>query len=444
MGVWRGDDDEARKQMEGRFFKVKTTEQVISILEGFHSLDEEFVALEQALGRVLSRDMFSPEDLPSFSRSSVDGFAVRAKDTFGATEAMPSLCEITGEVLMGEAPEGMVWSGAAWKIPTGGMLPEGADAVVMLEHSHRLDARTIEISRPVSPLENIILPGDDFSKGSLVLEKGKRLRSQDLGVLAGVGFLRVPVVRRPRVAVISTGDEIVPIGKTPGPGQVRDINGITLCSFCLSSGAEPITMGIIPDRLENLLKAVQASITAADMVWISGGSSVGVRDLTLKVFESMPDFELLVHGISISPGKPTIIARSGAKALVGLPGHVASALVVAEIFMGRLIARLSGGTGEGELAGPLEAVLSRNVESAPGREDYIRVRLTEKEGRRIAEPVFGKSGLISSLVVSDGLVRIEMNCEGLYEGEKVLVYPFTTALGGRRDMILPDAGLTAR
>ncbi len=429
--------------MEGRFFKVKTTDEVISILESFQPLEEEFVALEQGLGRVLSRDIFSPEDMPCFSRSSVDGFAVRARDTFGATEAMPSLFEITGEVLMGEAPEGMVWSGAAWKIPTGGMIPEGSDAVVMLEHSQKLDDRTIEISRPVSPLENVISRGDDLSRDALILSNGRRLRSQDLGVLAGVGVLRVPVTRRPKVAVISTGDEIVPIGKTPGPGQVRDINRMTLCSFCLSAGAEPLAMGIIPDRFENLLKAVQGAISAADMVWISGGSSVGARDLTLKVFESMPNFELLVHGISISPGKPTIIARSGGKALVGLPGHVASALVVAEVFMGRLIARLSGEASRG-MPRPFEAVLSRNVESAPGREDYIRVKLVEKGGRTFAEPVFAKSGLISSLVVSDGLVKIDMNCEGLYEGEKVLVYPFATELGGLRDLTLPEAGLTAR
>jgi molybdopterin molybdotransferase len=416
--------------MEAKFFKVKTAREVISIIDGFDPLEEEFVALENALGRILGRDVISPEDLPSFSRSSVDGFAVRAKDTFGATESMPALCEITGEVIMGEAPDGVVWSGAAWRIPTGGMLPEGADAVVMLEHCHRLDETTIEITRPVSPLENVILPGDDFPKGTEVLSKGRRLRSQDLGVLAGLGILRVPVIRRPRVAVISTGDEIVPIGKAPGPGKVRDINRITLCSFCQGAGAEPVALGIVPDRFEALAKALHDGLDGADMVWISGGSSVGTRDLTLKVFESIPDFQLLVHGISISPGKPTIIGRVGKKALVGLPGHTASALVVAQIFMTRLIRRLSGQgpPTPGEVS-TIKAVLSRNVESAPGREEYIRVRIVKKGAGLFAEPVFAKSGLISSLVVSDGLVRVDMNCEGLYQGEEVDVIPFGEGAG---------------
>ncbi|RJR25736.1 MAG: molybdopterin molybdenumtransferase MoeA [Desulfobacteraceae bacterium] len=415
--------------MEGRFFKVKTSQEVLAIIDGFHPLDEEFAAVEQGLGRVLSRDITAPEDLPAFSRSSVDGFAVRARDTFGATEAMPALCEIKGEVIMGEVPEGTLWAGTAWRIPTGGMLPEGADAVVMVEHSHLLDEKTVEITRPVSPLENVILPGDDFGKGSLVLGKGHRLRSQDLGVLAGLGILRVPVARRPRVAVISTGDEIVPIGKSPKPGQVRDINRITLSAFCINAGAEPFALGIFPDRFDAVAKAVRDGLEAADMVWISGGSSVGTRDLTLKVFETIPEFELLAHGISISPGKPTIIGKSRNKALVGLPGHVVSALVVAEIFMGRLLSRLSGESPVRTfLNQPIEAVLSRNVESAPGREDYIRVRLKEKQGIIYAEPIFAKSGLISSLVVSDGLIRIDVNCEGLYEGEKVPVLQFSTGL----------------
>ena len=417
--------------MEARFFKVKTSQEVFSIIDGFEPLEEEFIALEEALGRILSRPILSPEDLPAFSRSSVDGFALRAKDTFGATESMPALCEITGEVIMGEAPEGIVWSGAAWRIPTGGMLPEGADAVVMLEHCHRLDERTIEITRPVSPLENVILPGDDFPKGAQVLSKGRRLRSQDLGVLAGLGVLRVPVIRRPRVAVISTGDEIVPIGKSPRPGQVRDINRVTLCSFCMGAGAEPVALGIVPDRFEALAKAVRDGLEGADMVWISGGSSVGTRDLTLKVFESLPGFQLLVHGISISPGKPTIIGRTGPRALVGLPGHTASALVVAQVFMTRLIGRLGGheSAAFGQ-ARPLKAFLTRNVESAAGREEYIRVRLISREDKLFAEPVFAKSGLISSLVVSDGLVRVDMNCEGLYEGEEVDVMAFHEGAGG--------------
>ena len=413
------------------FFKVKTSEEVFQIIEQFAPLGEETVPLDKAFGRVLSRDITSSEDLPGFHRSSMDGYAVRAKDTFGATESLPAMIQVTGEVIMGQVPSKGVGPGQGMKISTGGMLPEGADGVVMLEYAHVLDEKTIEVSRTISPLENVILPDDDFRKGSPILEKGAVLRPQDLGVMAGIGLSEVSVHRRPRVAIISTGDEVVPIGQRPKPGQVRDINTYTLSAFCWQSGAEPLALGLCKDNFEELRARVEKGLREADTVWISGGSSVGSRDMTLKVFESFQDMELLVHGISISPGKPTIIARIGAKAVFGLPGHTASAMVVAEVFLNPFLSRLSG---EGDFTGPLnkgvEAELSRNIESASGREDYIRVRLMEKEGRLLAEPIFGKSGLISTLVEADGLVRVERNTEGLYKGERVRVLFIHPERGG--------------
>ena len=407
------------------FFKVKTTEEVLEIVREFRPLHDEKIPLFGSLGRVLSSDIVSPEDLPGFPRSAMDGFAVRAKDTFGAGENLPAFFELAGEVSMGEVPSVKVGPGSAVKISTGGMLPEGADAVAIVEHCRLLDESTLEVMRAVSPQEHVIRPGDDFAKGATVLKKGSILRPQDVGVMAGLGILEAPVYKRPRVAVISTGDEIVPIDRSPRPGEVRDINTYTLHAFCTQCGADPLALGLSGDRFDSLKELVGRGLEGADTVWISGGSSVGTRDLTIKVLESFPSVELLVHGISISPGKPTILARIGSKAVFGLPGHTASAMVVAHVFLRPFLESVSGCTRN-----PLkeerfvEAVLSRNVESASGREDYIRVKLSRAESGWVAEPLFGKSGLISTLVEGDGLVKIGLNEEGLYQGDKVRVEIF--------------------
>lgn len=413
------------------FFKVKRPCEVFDIIDRFGPSGEEIVPLERSLGRVLSRDVTSPENLPGFFRSTMDGYAVRAKDTFGASESLPALFRVLGEVKMGESPDMVVGEGEAVAISTGGMLPDGADSVVMVEYCNLLDEGTLEVSRGSSPLENIIQPGDDFMQGDIVLKKGRMLRPQDLGALAGLGQSEAHVYKKTRVAIISTGDEVVSINESPLPGQVRDMNRYTLEAVCRRAGAEPLFMGLCPDDFKPLKRLVEEALSVADTVWISGGSSVGTRDMTLKVFESLPDFELLVHGISVSPGKPTIIGKSSSQPVIGLPGQVASALVVAEVFCRRLILRLSGQKrGSGRDDAYIEAELSRNIESSGGREDYIRVKLTKDKNRLIAEPVFGKSGLISTLVGADGFIRIDMNTEGLYEGDRVKVFFFDSLNGG--------------
>ena len=410
------------------FFKVKTTEEVLELVQQVEPVEEEIVQLNRAFGRVLSRDIVAPEDLPGFPRTSVDGYAIKAKDSFGATESLPALLEIAGEVGMGQVPAVTVAAGQAVRISTGGMVPKGADGVVMVEYCRLMDQTTVEVSRAISPQENVIQPDDDFKKGAAVRLKGWRLRSQDVGVLAGLGITEVPVYRKPRVAIISTGDEVVPVKARPNPGQVRDINTYTLSAFTTEEGAEPVPVGLCRDDFENLRNMLLKGLDMADTVWISGGSSVGTRDLTLKVFESIDGTELLVHGISISPGKPTIIARKGASVIFGLPGHTASAMVVAEVFLAPFLKRLGGETTFGEkVNNKVGAKLSRNIESASGRDDFIRVRLTRKDGVWIAEPIFGKSGLISTLVEADGLLRIDRNTEGLYEGQEVEVIRFKTA-----------------
>ncbi len=412
------------------FFKVKTSEETLEILKGFNPCGEETVPLVEALGRVLSKEITAPENLPEFSRTTVDGYAVRAKDTFGASESLPAFLEMTGEVIMGQVPTGTVTPGKAIRISTGGMMPDSADAVVMIEYCHSLDEKTIEVSRTVSPLENVIQPGDDIKKGTVIFERGYILRPQDLGLLAGLGIGKMTAFKRPRVAIISTGDEVIPIDQRPKPGQVRDINTYTLSAFCAQAGALPINLGLCKDNSSDLREMVARGIETADTLWISGGSSVGTRDITMKVLESFPDMELLVHGISISPGKPTIIARIGKKAVFGLPGHVASAMVVAEVFLNPFLSRLSGETKAlDDNHFYVQAELTRNIESASGRDDYIRVKLDKKEGRYFAEPIFGKSGLISTLVEAHGLVKIARNTEGLYQGQVVNVLLFKPMKG---------------
>jgi molybdopterin molybdotransferase len=401
------------------FFKVKTREEVWDEFERFSPLPSEEISLDQALNRVLAESIIAKADLPSFTRSIVDGYAVRARDTFGASASLPSLLEIVGEVGMGETISFELSGGKAARIPTGGMLPAGADSVVMVEYTEELDQKSVAISRSVAPLENIIRPGDDFNAGQEVLQAGKQLRPQEIGLLAGLGQNKILVRARPKVAIISTGDEIVPIEKEPRLGELRDINSHSLAAMVESCGGVPLQLGLSPDHFSILREKCQEALDRADICLISGGSSVGSRDLTLDVLASFEGSEVLVHGVAISPGKPTLLVKVGEKGFWGLPGHVASAMVVFKVLVRPFMDYLRGvqlSLGEGR---PVRAQLNRNVASKHGREDFVRVRITEKDSELIAEPIFGESALISTLVRAHGLVRIDRHTEGLYAGEIV-------------------------
>jgi molybdopterin molybdotransferase len=403
------------------FFKVKTREEVWGEFYRFTPLASEEISLAQALNRVLSDPVIAKEDLPSFTRSIVDGYAVRAQDTFGASESLPSLLEIVGEVDMGETVPFELSGGKAARIPTGGMLPAGSDSVVMVEYTEELDKKSVAISRSVAPLENVIRPGDDFKAGQEVLQAGKLLRPQEIGLLAGLGQKKIRAARQPKVAIISTGDEIVPIEMEPRPGELRDINSHSLAAMVENCGGVPLQLGLSPDQSPALRKKCQEALDRADICLISGGSSVGSRDLTLEVLASFEDSEVLVHGVAISPGKPTLLVKAGDKGFWGLPGHVASAMVVFQVLVRPFMAYLRGtqlSLGEGR---PVRAQLNRNVASKYGREDFVRVKLKEEDGNFVAEPIFGESALISTLVRADGLVRIDRHTEGLYADEQVEV-----------------------
>ncbi|HEB51190.1 MAG TPA: molybdopterin molybdenumtransferase MoeA [Desulfobulbus sp.] len=408
------------------FFQLISPGELLSLLDRFDPLETGTVALDEGLGRVLATDISAPGPLPPFSRSTMDGYAVRARDTFGCSESEPALLNVTGEIAMGSPGRDIVLQpGQTARIWTGGELPEGGDAVVMVEYSHQLDDRTVEIFRPVAPGENVIRTGEDFGSGEAVLTRGHRLRPQDLGVLAGLGITEIPVFRQPRVAIISTGDELVPPDQEPGPGRIRDINSTTLASLVRETGAIPTCHGIIKDDLETMQAACDRALAESDMVLLSGGSSVGRRDFTLQVLEGIEGGELLAHGVAIRPGKPTILARAGNRAVFGLPGHVASAMVVFYLFVRPLIRRFSGsGTDSGLVR--IRAVTGQPIPSAIGREEYVRVSLSRTaEGDPVATPVYGRSGLLRPLVRADGLLVIGRDVEGLDAGSAapVLLLP---------------------
>lgn len=405
------------------FFRLKTPSEVINILDEIsHPLPSETIDITEAYGRIISEDIISPVDMPGFVRSSMDGYALKAKDTFGASQGSPAYLKLIGQVNVGESPSMKLTEGTAVKVYTGSMIPEGSDAVLMLEYADELDDGTIEILRPVAPGENIVRKDEDIAKGETILEKGHMLRPQEVGALAGMGILSVKVVKKPTIAIISSGDEIIPPDQTPKEGQIRDINSYSLAGLTMKFGGIPINMGIVPDDYELLRDKLTSAISLADVVLISGGSSVGSRDKTLDAIKSLPDVDVLVHGIAIRPGKPTIIAKAMDKFVFGLPGNPVSVMVTFQLFVGHLIRSLLGIKDRFPLQ--MKAILTRNVASAPGREDYICVRLKDVNGTTYAEPILGKSALISLMVKADGLIRIPLNVEGLETNSEVDVIPF--------------------
>ena len=410
-----------------QFLKVKTADEVLSILDGIQPLPPEPVSLALACGRRLASDITACEPSPHFARATMDGYAVRARDTFGASESLPALLERSGEVVLGKAPKLSIAPGKAVDIPTGGMLPKGADAVVMVEYTSVLDNTTIEITRPVAPGENVLKPGDDIALGETLFRQGAMLRPQDVGVLAALGIVELEVFRVPLVALISTGDEIVPVEtRLLEPGKVRDINSLSLAAQIKSAGARIGVQEWVSDRLEDLVSACQAALIGHDVIVLSGGSSVGVRDYTTQVLAALPESELLVHGVAIRPGKPTIFGRAGGVLFWGLPGQPVSALITCREFVLASLRKLQG-MMKPELAQAcaLRAILNRQVPSVHGMTEYVPVALSLGSGGAIeASPVFGKSGAISILARADGYVVIAEHVEGLDRGAEVCVFLF--------------------
>ncbi len=392
----------------------------------FQKPTEISLPIEDAYGMVISRDIFSAEDLPGFSRSTVDGYAVRSADTFGATEGLPAYLTVVAEISMGQQPQVTLRKGEMARIATGGMLPEGADAAAMLEHTQDLGGKMIEVIRPVSPGENVIRAGEDAKKGERVLQSGRRLRPQDVGALAGLGITDVWAYEKPRISIISTGDEIVAPNKPVRPGEVRDINSYTLAGMISDAGGIADKKGIFSDQYGILRKVVEEALQVSQMVLITGGSSVGTKDMTAKVINDLGSPGVLFHGVSLKPGKPMIGGVAADVPIFGLPGHPAAVHVCFEIFI-RPVLVIQSGEMESHFRKKRRAVLariSRNVSSSPGREEHIGVSIEERDGELWAVPLLGKSGLITTLTRADGTAVIPLRKSGLQAGDIVEVRLF--------------------
>jgi len=415
----------ATKDMLGRSGLTPVDQAVQILMDQLNTIvpESETVSLDLALDRILGEPVISPEDLPAAARSTMDGYVVRAADTFGASQTMPCYLNITGEVIMGEEPVGEVEKGCCHKIPTGGLLPHGANSVVMFEHTVPVDDTMIEIVKGIGEGTNLIQRGEDISRNAEALPAGHLLRPQDIGLLAGLGIAEVSVFKKVSVGIVSTGDEIVPYGDNPLPGQIRNINSITLAGMIKRAGGLCVDYGIVSDKFDIFFPALEKAVQENDIVLFSGGSSVGVRDLGEQAVEALGPPGIFIHGVALKPGKPILMGLSKTTPVFGLPGHPVSALVCFDLFVLPAILKLSGIKNKVELPpATLSARLSRNINSAPGRRDLVRVKLQYDNDTWTADPIMGKSGSISTLSRAHGYFTIEEDSQGVSEGTNVKVF----------------------
>jgi molybdopterin molybdotransferase len=420
----------ARDQRE--FFTVKTVSEALTGFRPARRTPIERVSLDDALGRVPAESIGAPYALPGFARATVDGFAVRAADTYGASEGLPGYLDLAGEARMGRPPETEVRPGTAVAIATGAPLPPGADAVLKIEHTQAATPELLEVLRPVAPGEGMVRADEDAAPGSELVRPGRPLRAQDLGMLAAAGIAELAVYARPRVSIVSTGDELVP-AEAPdlAVGQVRDSSAPALSALVREAGGEPHFAGIVPDDREALAerlrttlnlkgsdpsRVVEGSLQGCDVLVVSAGSSVGARDETAAAIASLGEPGIWCHGLAFRPGKPTLLADCGGVPVIGLPGNPRSALVVFRL-IGMPIVRLVAGCTHPPPEPTVRARLTRNLPSAAGRLDVVQVRVDGVD----AEPLFGSSSLLSILTVADGYVVVPEAATGLPAGSQVEV-----------------------
>lgn len=409
-----------------KFLKVHTVEETRKKIdnhfcEGYHLYEE--INVVDALNRITFEDTYSPIELPEFSKSVVDGYAIKSKDTVGASESMPVFLDLLGYAEMGKDAHGIVKNGATVYVPTGAIIPKGADSVVMIEYVEKLDMDTIAVYTSVAPGEGIIQKGEDIQKGEIIIPKGKMIRAQNIALMCAVGIEKIRVYKKLRVSIISTGDEIVnSFGKVEA-GQVRDINTHLLSNMVLESGAEVGLNILVKDDFDEIKSATVKALLVSDVVLLSGGSSVGAKDMTMNVIEALDNGEIFIHGVAVKPGKPTIVGKVGNKAVFGLPGHPSSAMIIYRIFVDYLIKKKYSMAEEKIL---IDAVSSENIHSSPGKETYQAVDLYYEDNEYKAIPIYGKSAAISKVAKSKGFIRIKENKEGIKKGEKVKVELFNS------------------
>ena len=382
----------------------------------------EIIKTEDSQNKVLAKEVVANEEIPAFTRSTVDGFAVKSKDTFGCSDVMPAFFEVIDEIKMGKPATKSIAKGQACLIHTGGMLPPGADAVVMVENTQYSNPKEIEVYKAVPPGENVILAGEDVKKGNIVLSKGSLIRATEIGALMALGITQIEVYKTPQVGIISTGDEVIEPSKLPNLGEVRDINSYTLSAIVEKLGGIPSRYNIVKDNKQDLLNSLSNATRENDLVIVTAGSSASVRDLTAETINELGQPGVLVHGINIRPGKPTILGVVDGKPIIGLPGNPVSAFVIAHMLLGKIMPVLRGENRK-EAYQKVKAILTINISSMAGREDWVPVKLLDKEyhSKRMVEPIFYKSNLIFSLLDAYGFARIEPNVTGLDANSEVEV-----------------------
>ena len=385
------------------------------------TLEIEEVSLLKALDRVVAEAIASTISVPEFNRSTVDGYAVRAKDTNGASETLPSFLNNVGTVEMGMETQISIKAGECCYVPTGGMLPIGSDGVVMIEYTELLDENTVCMQKAVTPLENVLHKGDDITVGQVLFDKGHRLRSQDIGALAGIGVSKVKVFKLINVGIISTGDEIVGPDDELKMGQIRDMNTYSLGAATEKDGCYVVSRVVIKDDMLLLKQKIDEYLQTCDLLLISGGSSMGTKDVTKDAINMAGKPGVFIHGLAVKPGKPTIVGKIGKKAIFGLPGQPVSALVIYHVLVKKLIHELyQVKQQEAYILGEM----SVNLSSAAGKEHYVMVNISQENDKNIIIPVHGKSGMLTMMTKSIGYIKIEQNQEGLYKGEEVKVFLF--------------------
>jgi molybdopterin molybdotransferase len=405
----------ARGQRE--FFAVRTLDEALTGFRPSRRTGIERIGLESALGRVPADPVTAPHALPGFARATVDGFAVRAADTYGASEGLPSYLELAGEASMGRPPEVEVRPGTAVAIATGAPLPPAADAVLMLEHTQSAAPELVEVLRPVAPGDGMVRADEDAAPGAELAPAGRPLRAQDLGMLAAAGVTEVSVRARPRVTLVSTGDELVqPDTADLDIGQVRDSTAVALAALAEEAGGDPRHAGIVPDDRDALAATLRGALGDSDVLVVSAGSSVGARDETAAAIASLGEPGIWCHGLAFRPGKPTLLADSGGVPVIGLPGNPRSALVVFRV-VGMPIVRLVGGCTRPPPEPTARVRLGRDLPSAAGRVDVVQARV--REG--VATPLFGSSSLLSILTGADGYLVVPEAATGLPAGSEVEV-----------------------
>ena len=403
--------------------KVKTIDEMKKIInESFIdiALENETIDLSHGLGRILAADLVSTIDVPHFDRSVVDGYAVKLTDVQGASQAIPGFLRIAGEVQMGKETAERLNQGETFYVPSGGMVPAGTEAMIMIEYTEKLGEKDLAIYTNAGANENMMQIGDDIKKGELVFSRGHQLRPQDIGVLSALGYLQIEVFKRPRISIISTGDEIIRPGETPKPGEVIDINTPALAAVATRLGAEVISTAYARDDREEIRLAVQKGIENGEMVILSGGSSMGEKDYTVQVIEGLG--QVLLHGLAVKPGKPTILGTVSQKPVIGLPGQPAAAIMVMMIVLQEFMRLYYGQESVNDLT--VQGVLTENVHAAPGRRTFQTVAIKKTENGIEVRPTHGKSGMITLLAYSDGYIEITENEEGKNTGDQVLVTLF--------------------